>query len=129
MNLEGVRVQLAPVIALDISSSLNDLEITEFLAEVNALKGQIRARITLLACDVQLARVWIYEPWETLILPTTLRGGGGSSFKPVYLLQNAAPDLLADAYGEFPQHPPAYPVMWLVKGRGKVPWGQRIQLN
>jgi predicted metal-dependent peptidase len=42
------------------------------------------------------------------------------------------PDVLlyfTDAEGEFPQHAPAFPVIWLVKGRGRVPWGARIQLN
>ena len=34
-----------------------------------------------------------------------------------------------DAEGEFPRQAPDYPVIWLVKGRGKVPWGERIQLN
>ncbi|MEK7697597.1 MAG: VWA-like domain-containing protein, partial [Pseudomonadota bacterium] len=42
------------------------------------------------------------------------------------------PDLLVyftDAKGEFPVQEPSYPVLWLVKGKGTVPWGQRIQLN
>jgi hypothetical protein len=34
-----------------------------------------------------------------------------------------------DADGQFPDREPPYPVIWLVKGRSKVPWGQRIQLN
>jgi hypothetical protein len=25
--------------------------------------------------------------------------------------------------------PPNYPVIWLVKGKGAVPWGERVQLN
>jgi len=42
------------------------------------------------------------------------------------------PDLLlyfTDAEGEFPEQQPQYPVVWLVKGKEPVPWGQRIQLN
>jgi len=42
------------------------------------------------------------------------------------------PDLMlyfTDAEGYFPATAPDYPVIWLVKGRGKVPWGERIQLN
>jgi predicted metal-dependent peptidase len=34
-----------------------------------------------------------------------------------------------DAEGTFPASEPTFPVIWLVKGRAKVPWGQRIQLN
>jgi predicted metal-dependent peptidase len=36
---------------------------------------------------------------------------------------------LTDAEGEFPPAQPAYPVLWVVKGRAAVPWGERIQLN
>ena len=42
------------------------------------------------------------------------------------------PDLLlyfTDAQGRYPEAQPPYPVLWLVKGRASVPWGERIQLN
>jgi len=47
-------------------------------------------------------------------------------------LQGLTPEALVyftDAEGEFPETEPYYPVIWLVKGKDKVPWGQRIQLN
>lgn len=34
-----------------------------------------------------------------------------------------------DAEGQFPALEPHYPVIWLIKGKAPVPWGQRIQLN
>jgi predicted metal-dependent peptidase len=34
-----------------------------------------------------------------------------------------------DGEGVFPKQEPDYPVSWLVKGKAKVPFGQRIQLN
>ena len=34
-----------------------------------------------------------------------------------------------NAEGDFPKAPPNYPVIWLVKGKGVVPWGERVQLN
>jgi len=46
--------------------------------------------------------------------------------------QDLRPDALVyftDAEGDFPELPPEFPVIWLVKGRAKVPWGRRIQLN
>ncbi len=129
--------QLEIVVALDTSGSIDDDEIAQCLAEINALKGQLRARITLLACDAQLAPdgPWIYEPWEEFTAPYEFTGGGGTSFKPVfeYVTQHIQQiDLLVyftDADGEFPDQVPPYPVIWLVKGKRKVPWGQRIQLN
>jgi predicted metal-dependent peptidase len=105
--------------------------------EVDAIKGQVRARITLQACDAQLCSTgpWVFEPWEEFELPDSIRGGGGTRFTPVFewlAQQGQNPDLVVyftDAEGEFPRQEPPYPVIWLVKGRGKVPWGQRIQLN
>ncbi len=130
--------ELDVVVALDISGSIGDEEMREFVSEVNAIKGQARARVTLVACDAQLAEggPWVYEPWEPFQLPKEMRGGGGTDFRPVFDLvdqrQVMRPDLLVfftDADGRFPEREPDYPVVWLVKGKAPVPWGQRIQLN
>ncbi len=129
--------QLEVVVAVDISGSVGDQEVEEFIAEVNALKGQIRAKVILLPCDAELAggAPWVFEPWEELNLPGHFEGGGGTRFTPVFdwVAQSGRhPDLLVyftDADGEFPPGEPEYPVIWLVKGRKQVPWGQRLQLN
>ena len=134
-NLRSHHLELTVV--LDTSGSVTETEFNEFLAEVNAIKGQMQARITLLACDTVLAPAgpWLIEAWEELKLPQQFAGGGGTSFLPAFAWaarQDRQPDLLVyftDAQGEFPAHEPAYPVLWLIKGRAPVPWGQRIQLN
>lgn len=129
--------QLEIAVAIDSSGSIREKEIGEFVSEVSALKGQIRARVTLLACDSKLAAAapWVFEPWEEFRCPTNIEGGGGTDFRPVFEWldqQGQRADLLVyftDAEGEFPDREPNYPVIWLVKGRCPVPWGQRIQLN
>jgi len=129
--------QVDVVIAVDASGSITEDELREFLAEIQALKGQLRARVTLHVCDAELAAdgPWRYEPWEEFEAPPKLHGGGGTRFTPVFEWverQDRAPELLVyftDAQGEFPPQAPHYPVIWLVKGRGSVPWGERIQLN
>ncbi len=125
------------VAALDVSGSLSESEISEFLDEVSAIKGALRARITLLACDRELQgdRPQVFEPWEPLRMPPSITGGGGTSFFPVFdwvSRQDHPPNLLiyfTDAKGACPKTAPPYPVLWLVKGRGQLPWGERIQLN
>lgn len=124
------------VVALDVSGSVSEKEMTAFLTEVDAIKGQLNAQITLLACDSAVTEdsPWVVEPWEQLTLPKSFKGGGGTDFVPVFdwVANNRAPDLLlyfTDAQGVFPNTPPSHPVIWLVKGQGSVPWGQRIQLN
>lgn len=129
--------QVNMVIAIDVSGSIGDEEMNEFLCEIDAIKGQLRARISLLACDVELAdgSPWVFEPWEEFSLPKTFMGGGGTDFRPVFNWvekQDQAPELLvyfSDCIGEFPKLQPHYSVIWLVKGSAQVPFGQRIQLN
>ena len=134
-SLRSVQINLT--VALDVSGSVSEKEMSEFLSEIDAIRGQMRARITLLACDAELSREspWLFEPWEDLELPREFHGGGGTSFVPVFkwvASQDTSPDLLVyctDAQGVFPPGPPTYPVIWLVKGKTTVPWGQRVQLN
>jgi len=129
--------QLDLVVAVDTSGSIKDEELEEFINEIDALKGQVRARVALLPCDARLCEgaPFVFEPWEELRRPQEIKGGGGTSFRPVFEWverQGLRPDLLVyftDAQGDFPAGEPAYPVVWLVKGWAKVPWGERIQLN
>ncbi|HFD79937.1 MAG TPA: hypothetical protein ENK05_06050 [Gammaproteobacteria bacterium] len=129
--------QVDVLVVLDTSGSVNDTEMREFVSEIDAIKGQMRARLTLHACDAELCRngPWVFEPWEEFRMPENIHGRGGTRFTPVFEWlerEGRRPDLLVyftDAEGEFPAAEPAFPVLWLVKGRGRVPWGQRIQLN
>ena len=133
--LHSAQLELA--LALDTSGSISHHDFRDFLDEIDALKGQIRARITLYACDAALApgAPWRFESWQALELPQGLTGGGGTRFTPVFEhieTQALRPDALlyfTDAQGEFPMQPPHYPVLWLVKGSAPVPWGERVQLN
>ncbi|EGV30573.1 Protein of unknown function DUF2201, metallopeptidase-related [Thiorhodococcus drewsii AZ1] len=129
--------QMDLVVAIDTSGSIRDGELDDFMAEIDALKGQVRARVTLLPCDARLdpGAPFHFEPWDAFQRPARLAGGGGTHFTPVFdwiADRELPPDLLVyftDANGEFPEREPTYPVIWLVKGRAPVPWGQRIQLN
>lgn len=134
-SLRSAQVDI--VVALDTSGSVSVDEMREFMSEIDAIKGQVRARVTLHACDAELAEggPWEFEPWEEFKLPEDIQGGGGTRFAPVFdwvRSRDRQPDLLVyftDAEGEFPAQEPFYPVLWLVKGKAKVPWGQRVQLN
>jgi predicted metal-dependent peptidase len=131
------RGSLRIVAVLDTSGSITRQELAEFAAELDALKAQVRAEVTVHACDERLAPEgpWHFDPWDTVTLPDSLPGGGGTRFTPVFeWIDRAllAPDLLiyfTDAQGEFPTAPPPYPVLWLVKGRGEVPFGERVGLG
>ena len=123
--------------ALDTSGSISDADLAAFIGELNALKGTLPVRISLLACDAALApdAPWVCEPWQELRLPRQFEGGGGTAFTPVFdwiEREGLHPDALVyftDGDGEFPALPPHYAVLWLIKGKAPVPWGRRIQLN
>lgn len=124
-------------VALDTSGSISDADLAQFVGELNAIKGTLPVRITLLACDAALApdAPWVCEPWQELRLPRQFAGGGGTAFAPVFEWlerEGAHPDALlyfTDGEAEFPKLAPYYPVLWLIKGKAPVPWGRRIQLN
>ncbi|MGV8934350.1 MAG: VWA-like domain-containing protein, partial [Gallionellaceae bacterium] len=119
------------------SGSVNNEELHEFLSEINALKTQLRASVTLHACDTALSKdgPWFFEAWEEFKMPQEFTGGGGTDFRPIFdwlKFNGKVPDMLlyfTDAEGTFPATEPHYPVLWLVKGKAPVPWGQRVQLN
>jgi predicted metal-dependent peptidase len=125
------------VVAVDTSGSIRESEIEQFFSEVNAIKGQIRARIALLCCDAEIGDGFpvFFEAWDQFKFETRVKGGGGTDFRPVFRWidqQDMKPDTLVyftDACGEFPDFEPSYPTLWLVKGKQKVPFGARIQLN
>lgn len=129
--------QIELYVVLDTSGSVSAAQLDAFAAEIEAIKGHVRARITLHACDERLVEggPWVFEPWEPIRLPDALSGGAGTDFRPAFDWirdEHRRPDLLVyftDAEGDFPQAAPAYPVIWLVKGPAPVPWGERIQLN
>ena len=124
------------VVALDTSGSISKQELLGFVSELNAIKGQVRARITLLGCDKHIANenIFQFEPWDEINIPSFFTGGGGTLFSPVFNWinqQDVSPDLLVyftDGKAPYPQQP-AYPVLWMIKGKITPPWGQHIQLN
>ena len=125
------------VVVMDTSGSVTKDELQEFLTEIDVLKAQVRADVTLHACDDKLDPngPWRYAMWEAMTLPDEISGGGGTDFRSVFdwlEKDRVSPDLLVyftDAQGRFPEREPHYPVIWLVKGKSPVPFGTRIQLN
>lgn len=125
------------VVALDVSGSIRDEELNQYIAEINALKAQLRARVMVLACDAEIIDGFplVFEVWENLELAHEVAGGGNTDFRPVFDFVaglDIAPDALiyfTDALGIFPEHAPDCPALWLIKGRAEVPWGERVQYS
>ena len=65
-----------------------------------------------------------------------LRGGGGTSFRPVFDWveeQEIEPRCLVyftDGYADFPEQPHSYPVMWAIIDSSETPpWGEILHID
>lgn len=133
LSSRGSKVQ----VVIDSSGSIRKKELIEFVTEVNSLKSIAGVEITLHFCDLVLAEEgpWVYPSWESMELPDYAPGGGGTDFRPIFLWLKENfihPDLLiyfTDGEGPFPKEAPDFPVIWVVKGYRKPPWGVVIPLN
>lgn len=123
---------LSIVVAVDTSgSTMNDLP--QFLAELKGIVASFgRYEVTLIECDAEIQSVKTYTEWEPFEEKEyKFSGFGGTSFVPVldyYKEQIEEPKLLiylTDGFGDAPERPPNYPVMWVLTSDGKPPaeWG------
>lgn len=124
-------------VVIDSSGSIRKKELSEFISEVNSLKSIVGVDITMHVCDMRLSNEgpWHFPAWQTMEIPEHMPGGGGTDLRPVFDWldkRNIRPNLLVyftDAEGPFPRYPPDFPVIWVIKGSRKAPWGRRIGLN
>lgn len=121
--------------ALDTSGSITDEELREGLSELQGICGAFPSyKIHLFACDAELQYAQVIEPAEEINISAMGKGGGGTSFVPVFnkiAEEGISLNCLVyftDGYGEFPDSPPEYPVLWVIKGHATVPWGRRCEL-
>lgn len=124
-------------VVLDTSGSIKSSELTDFVAEINSMKSVAGVDVTLHTCDMLLSKQgpWNYPSWQAMVVPTYLSGGGGTDFRPIFEWidkRNIRLDLLiyfTDGAGPFPKQVPEFPVIWVVKGYRKPPWGVHVTLG
>ncbi|MEM2619416.1 MAG: VWA-like domain-containing protein, partial [Candidatus Hadarchaeales archaeon] len=119
--------ELRLCVAVDVSGSVSEGELRDFLSEVSGICGsfqQVRGKLITCDCSVQD----VFELDENFRLDRIrIRGRGGTSTVPVfeYIRQNV-PDCRLLVYltdgetGEegMPREPPPYPVIWVIPSDG-----------
>ena len=129
---------LSVTVAIDTSgSTMNDLP--AFLAELKGIVSSFgRYEVVLIECDMKIQNVRTFTEWEPFENEKIdFHGFGGTSFTPVfdYIDENVVePRLLiylTDGYGDAPDNPPQYPMLWVLTSDGKPPadWGWKAFLN
>jgi len=129
-------------IAIDTSGSMGTAELVAGLSELRHLIAATGARVRFLACDAAVHTDIDVD--SNTDLGKLLKGGGGTSFCPVFdramdarrgrTTGVAAPDLLVfytDGYGDAPAVEPPFKTIWLLSGkntRKPAEWGDCITI-
>jgi predicted metal-dependent peptidase len=127
------------VVGVDTSGSIGDRELAAFFAEVGGVLNDVRPKkVILMACDTRVTQVDEANSLDELhvIRSKGLKGGGGTSFEPVFdkvkelRLQPAALIYLTDMLGSFPDEAPPYPTIWCSTSKGhKGPFGDTVEIK
>ena len=138
--LPGMRAdRLKIALAIDTSGSTRSY-LSKFMAEFKGLLSEFdRCEVMLIECDCEIQRVTQFSESEMADLPSkTLRGGGGTDFRPVFELLAGSDDpvsclvYLTDGEGNAPDQLPPFPVIWVLTPDAEEPpvgWGETVYLG
>lgn len=122
------------VSGIDTSGSIDDYTLQLFAAEISAVRLAVMPlKMVNIYCDAEVAHVDEFEQTEELYFEG--HGGGGTDFRPVFDyvdkedLRPACLIYLTDGYGPFPNHPPPYPVLWVMTTDVQPPWGDHVRIE
>jgi predicted metal-dependent peptidase len=139
------RESIEVMVAVDTSGSISQKELTEFISEISSIVNSFKnVELTIMDCDCQVNGVHTMRnaTAEQVIhdVGKNLRGGGGTSHKPVFNWINKNKPTakfvicFTDGYTEFPSKSEVkQPVLWVVAGnyrqeKGHFPYGDVIEL-
>jgi len=126
--------ELKIIVAIDTSASIDDNLLEFFLAELyEIMQVFTHYVIELIECDAKIQniqRLTAQEPLEP-----TLKGGGGTSFIPVFeYVEELNEDFkfliyFTDGKGSFPKFESLIDTLWVMPQKEKVPFGEVLELR
>ena len=141
LYLQSQRTErLRAIVAIDTSGSMSG-DLPKFFSELVALLNSFGSyELTVIQCDAEIGKVETFDDCNLLDPDRKWKvtGGGGTDFRPVFSYvdehSELDPNLLiffTDGYGDYPERPPPYPVMWLLTSDGRcgVEWGQQVKFK
>ncbi len=124
---------LSLAVAVDTSGSINDELLAAFMSEFKAIMESFPdVKIELIIADAKVHAHYTFQGGEKL--EYTLKGGGGTDFRPTFEyidanLQHTSMLLyFTDGDGRFPKWGPNYEVIWALSRRCKIPFGRELLL-
>ena len=143
LYLPSIRSEGIETIAfiIDVSSSLPTTTLAEFWAELREVATEIKPEsVIVLQVDTMLRDVAEYAA-DDLPEEIVVKGRGGTDFRPGFAwldAQGIQPGVclyFTDMEcSDFPEHEPAFPVVWVDYGDGDspwrhpAPWGEHIRI-
>ena len=126
--------ELKIVVAIDTSASIDDELLKTFLAELyEIMQVFTHYVIELIECDASIQNIQRLTPMESL--EPTLKGGGGTDFRPVFdYIENMNEDFkfliyFTDGKGTFPQYEPLIDTLWVMNESCDVKFGEVLELK
>jgi predicted metal-dependent peptidase len=132
---ESVKV----FVAVDTSGSVSPDHLRAFVSEVRSiLEAYPHLRCDLYYADAGLHGPYVLKPGSQIPRPV---GGGGTDFRPFFKRVAEEADTwtptvsvyLTDGFGDFPETPPSFPVLWVVTPGGldldHFPFGETVRMT
>jgi predicted metal-dependent peptidase len=116
------------VFVIDSSGSMGTEALSQGLAELYAMSQMLRTELTILVVDAEVQYV-CKKPADV-----KMRGRGGTDFRPAFDYverERINPALLVyftDGWGDFPDRPPQYKVIWAMTTDEKPPFGKVVRV-
>ena len=129
-SIYGQELHIA--VAIDTSGSIDDTLLATFLSELSGIMQIFNDfTVELIECDETIQSTQRLTPQEPLI--PTLRGGGGTSFIPVFeYIEELHEDFrlliyFTDGKGTYPSYTPNIETLWLLTDTDTtVPFGESL---
>lgn len=115
--------------------------ISEMMSEVYGIQRDTQSELAIFYVDTEIHKIAYFDESETVrdAAPDDDRvtpvGGGGTDFRCVFEyiekqgLQIDALIGFTDLAATFPEHAPAYPVIWIAHNEGTAPFGKTLNIK
>jgi len=106
------------VLAVDTSGSVSKRALEQVAAELSGILDVVKTDCHVVYCDSEIQNTEYFKSGD-LILKLNAKGGGGTSFKPVFEwiekedIRPACLLYFTDLAGSFPEDEADYPVLWV----------------
>lgn len=127
------------VVAIDVSGSVSNNELQEFISETAHIIRTARTPVHLILCDADLQKYWRKMNLGKLLKGVDIKGRGGTDYRPVFAFikkKKIKPHIIiyfTDGYcKDFPPNP-RVPTIWVLPKEGKTdfkpPFGEVLRMD